>query len=177
MNGIISIEVKTRRISYSLELRHNVTVVQGDSGSGKSVLCDLISRKANRQGSRIDLITTRGYPCRHLTNEMCNDGLLGQLHNCIVFLDEDCDYIYSDEFAHRLLGSTNYFVLITRHVGRLSKLSFHVNALCKMVLRDGVNYLVRQHALADDKTFMCGDNFSPKDITTNPTTSSTSFFP
>lgn len=166
MNGIVQISVHTRRVAYELELRHNITVIQGDSGSGKSVLCDLISRKSNRQGSAITLAVTNNYACRHLTNEMCEDGALTRIKNSIVFLDEDCDFIYSNDFAQQILGSSNYFVLITRHIKRLSKLSIHVNALGKLVYLDGVNYLQTEHHLAGDKTYLCGDVFTPDEIVT-----------
>lgn len=176
MNGIVQISVHTRRVAYELELRHNITVIQGDSGSGKSVLCDLISRKSNRQGSAITLAVTNNYACRHLTNEMCEDGALTRIKNSIVFLDEDCDFIYSNDFAQQILGSSNYFVLITRHIKRLSKLSIHVNALGKLVYLDGVNYLQTEHHLAGDKTYLCGDVFTPDEIVTEDSNSGYKFF-
>lgn len=176
MNGIIQISVHTRRVAYELELRHNITVIQGDSGSGKSVLCDLVSRKSNRQGSAIALTVTNNYACRHLTNEMCEDGALSRIKNSIVFLDEDCDFIYSNDFAQQILGSSNYFVLITRHIKRLSKLSIHVNALCKLVYLDGINHLEIEHHLAEDKTYLCGDIFAPDKIITEDSNSGYKFF-
>lgn len=176
MNGIVQISVHTRRVAYELELRHNITVIQGDSGSGKSVLCDLISRKSNRQGSAITLAVTNNYACRHLTNEMCEDGALTRIKNSIVFLDEDCDFIYSNDFAQQILGLSNYFVLITRHIKRLSKLSIHVNALCRLVYLDGVNYLQTEHHLAGDKTYLCGDVFTPDEIVTEDSNSGYKFF-
>lgn len=176
MNGIVQISVRTRRVAYELELRHNITVIQGDSGSGKSVLCDLISRKSNRQGSVITLAVTKNYACRHLTNEMCEDGALTRIKNSIVFLDEDCDFIYSNDFAQQILGSSNYFVLITRHIKRLSKLSIHVNALCKLVYLNGINHLEIEYHLAEDKTYLCGDIFAPDELITEDSNSGYKFF-
>lgn len=176
MNGIVQISVRTRRAAYELELRHNITVIQGDSGTGKSVLCDLISRKSNRQGSAISLAVTNNYACRHLTNEMCEDGALTRIKNSIIFLDEDCDFIYSNDFAQQIAGSSNYFVLITRHIKRLSKLSIHVNALCKLVYLDGINHLETEHHLAEDKTYLCGDIFAPDEIITEDSSSGYKFF-
>ena len=176
MNGIIDISIKTRRVAYELRLYHNLTVIQGDSGSGKSILCDLISRKANREGSKIEMSVTNGYACRHLTNEMCYAGMLKALSNSVIFLDEDCDYMYSNEFADYLHSTSNYFVLITRHVKRLSKISIHVNALCLLEYVDGVNRLKTQHTLAEDKTLFCGDIFYPSKIVTEDSDSGYRFF-
>ena len=42
MRGRYQIVVKTRKIQYSFWINRNITIIQGDSARGKTVLVDLI---------------------------------------------------------------------------------------------------------------------------------------
>ncbi len=43
MKGSINILISTKRLRYELELRRNITIIQGDSASGKTTMIQIIS--------------------------------------------------------------------------------------------------------------------------------------
>ena len=43
MNGKHTVKINDQRVRYSFELVRNITVVQGNSGTGKTTLFDMVS--------------------------------------------------------------------------------------------------------------------------------------
>ncbi len=43
MKGNIRVLVSTKRLRYELNLRRNITIIQGDSASGKTTMIQIIS--------------------------------------------------------------------------------------------------------------------------------------
>ncbi|WP_302135850.1 hypothetical protein [Schaedlerella sp.] len=50
MKGAYRVIVETRKVKYDFRIKRNITIFTGDSGSGKTVLIDLI-REYRRFGS------------------------------------------------------------------------------------------------------------------------------
>lgn len=112
MVGIYDIEVYNNKIHYYLTVKRNLTVVRGDSASGKTELVRLISEhEANGNSSGITLKCDK--KCTVLTNvdwEM----RLALLSQAIIFIDETASFLRTKSFAEHVRGSDNYFVIITR---------------------------------------------------------------
>ena len=112
MTGQYEIEVYNNRVHYSLTIRRNITIIQGDSATGKTALINLISQyEANGASSGITLICEKS--CVNLSGSNWQ-AYLSTLHDCIVFVDEGAPFIRSREFASAIKGSDNYYVLIYR---------------------------------------------------------------
>lgn len=45
----LQLKIKTTSVVYDLELERRVTVIRGLSGTGKTLLCDLVRRSVNYQ--------------------------------------------------------------------------------------------------------------------------------
>ncbi len=113
MNGKHSVKVSDRRVRYIFELVRNITVVQGNSGTGKTTLFDMISaytRLKERSGVRIDC----DMPCVALHADSDWQVRLENIHDSIVFIDEDADYISTHDFASAVRHTDNYYVIFCR---------------------------------------------------------------
>ena len=106
------IVVETERLKYEFDIRRNITVIQGDSATGKTTLVQLLetySRYGKDSGVRLqsDVPVFGG-------DTSLWKVAMETYQNSIVFIDEDYSFIYSKEFADVIQGTSNYYVLITR---------------------------------------------------------------
>lgn len=113
MNGKHTVKINDRRVRYSFELARNITMVQGDSGTGKTTLFDMISaytRLKDRSGVQIAC----DKPCIALYAVSEWEAQLRSIHDSIVFIDEDAEYISSHAFASAIRHTDNYYVIFCR---------------------------------------------------------------
>lgn len=112
MKGKYHIVVQNNKLRYELEIRRNITIVRGDSATGKTKLISLLEQAADLgDGSGVEVLCER--PCRTLGGRDWNL-VLPNLHGQILFLDEENSFVKSQEFAAAVKASDNYFVIITR---------------------------------------------------------------
>lgn len=100
-------------MSYSFTLNRNITLVQGDSGTGKTTLFDMIAAYA-RLGEKSGVHIQCDVPCIALRADSAWENVLGNTSASIVFIDEDADYVCTERFAARVKASDNYYVLFSR---------------------------------------------------------------
>ena len=112
MKGKYRVVVQNNRLHYEFEIRRNITIIQGDSATGKTTLINMLRQAENLgRSSGVDVVCE--VPCRVL--EGANWKLLLQnMHGNIIFTDEENAFINTEEFAAEVRNSDNYFVLITR---------------------------------------------------------------
>jgi predicted ATPase len=112
MKGKHRIVVKNNRLHYEFEIKRNITIIQGDSATGKTTLINMLRQAENLgESSGIDLISD--VPCRILEGNNWKIILENSSGN-IFFIDEENSFINTEEFASMVKESDNYFVLITR---------------------------------------------------------------
>lgn len=112
MKGKHHIIVQNKRLRYELDIRRNITIIRGDSATGKTMLLTLLQQAATLgESSGVEVICDR--PCRTLGGADWNL-VLPRLHDQILFLDEENKFIKSKEFAEAVKASSNYFVIVTR---------------------------------------------------------------
>lgn len=113
MTGTKTIDIKTMRYSYHLELTRKITLLRGDSGTGKTTLVTDISNAGLGDRLQIhsenELITFK--PTESLSRILST---ISSTDTAICIFDEDCDFLTSKEFADAVNTSGNYFLLITR---------------------------------------------------------------
>ena len=57
MKGKHRVIVSTKRLKYDFEIRRNITIIQGDSATGKTTLVDMIREAVNNpSGASVDLV-------------------------------------------------------------------------------------------------------------------------
>lgn len=112
MKGKYHIVVQNNKLRYELDIRRNITIIRGDSATGKTMLIKLLEQAAAfGEGSGIEVICER--PCRTLRGNDWNI-VLPNIHEQIIFLDEENKFVRSQEFASAVKASDNYFVIVTR---------------------------------------------------------------
>ncbi len=112
MKGKHKVIVQNNRLHYEFEIKRNITIIQGDSATGKTTLIEML-RQAYEFGPSSGVDVVCDVPCRPLEGrdwKVILDGLSGY----IIFIDEENCFINTEEFAAAVKGSDNYYVLITR---------------------------------------------------------------
>lgn len=112
MKGRIDIRVSNNRARFRFTLNRNITVVRGDSGTGKSTLYDMIA-EYTRLGEASGVQVTSPCPCVALM-DMDWRNQLGHTKGSVVFIDEGADYLASRDFAAAIQKTDNYYVIFNR---------------------------------------------------------------
>lgn len=112
MKGTHRIVIQNKRIRYAFEIRRNITIIRGDSATGKTTLVDMIGEYyENGAASGIELQCDKTCVVLGGRNWRLQ---LEALRDSIVFIDEGNNFISSKEFAQAAQKSDNYYVIVTR---------------------------------------------------------------
>ena len=113
MKGQYQIIVESPRLKYEFTIRRNITIIQGDSATGKTTLIDLIN--AYKRGTGTPIRIESSVNCAVFSGgESEWKSFISSLSDSIVFFDEGYSFIRSEEFAAAIRETGNYYVLITR---------------------------------------------------------------
>ena len=113
MNGKHTVKINDQRVRYSFELVRNITVVQGNSGTGKTTLFDMVSAYTRlKERSGVQIVCDKA--CVALYAGLDWLARLSIIHDSIVFIDEDAEYITSHAFASAIRHTDNYYVIFSR---------------------------------------------------------------
>lgn len=112
MRGKIKIYVKNRHITFSFTLERNITVITGDSGTGKTKLINMV-RDYSELGKSSGVTLRCDKTCIVLEGRNWEQ-ILNDTHNSVVFVEESTRFLTSQAFAQTMKKSDNYYVLVTR---------------------------------------------------------------
>ena len=112
MKGKYKVIVRNNKLHYEFEIKRNITIIQGNSATGKTTLINMLRQAENLgESSGVDVLSN--VPCRILEGVSWKL-ILQNTAGTIFFIDEENAFINTEEFASEVRGSDNYFVLITR---------------------------------------------------------------
>ena len=104
MTGKYDIEIYNKRVHYHLTVKRNITVIQGDSATGKTELLRMISDYENNGiSSGITQICEKR--CVVMENASWKERL-ATLQQCIIFIDEGAPFLRSKEFTRMVKAVT-----------------------------------------------------------------------
>lgn len=128
MIGRHHIKVSNQKVQFSFDLVRNITVIRGDSATGKTTLIGMLA-DYETLGKQSGVTVKCDKPCRVLTG---NDWeiRLENIKDSIVFIDEGNKFIKSEDFARAVRNSDNYYVLVTRE--NLYTLPYSVEEIYEM---------------------------------------------
>ncbi len=125
MKGRHRVLIQNKKIQFDFEVVRNITVIRGDSATGKTTLIDMLSQyEQDKTHSGISLSCDKA--CTVLTGLRWEENL-SMIHDSIVFIDENDRFITSNDFARAIQNSDNYYVIITRD--NLSNLPYSVEEI------------------------------------------------
>lgn len=115
MKGMHKFIVSNRFVKYDFTIKRNITVIQGDSATGKTVLLNMLeSYSMDPENSGVEVLCDvpvfvyRSVGTAHWRNILkINEG-------SIVFIDEYYDFVTTNEFSEYVEHSDSYFVIVTR---------------------------------------------------------------
>ena len=112
MKGKYEVVVKSRRVQYKFSVIRNITILRGDSATGKTTLIDMIAAyQENGEASGVTVICKK--QCTVLTGIRWQENL-SLIHDSIVFIDEGDKFVASEDFAKAIKNTDNYYVIATR---------------------------------------------------------------
>lgn len=112
MRGTHQVIVRNSRVQFKFEVSRNITIIRGDSATGKTTLIGMIA-DYERNGAASGIELSCDVPCVVLEGPgwMRN---LSFIHGSIVFVDEGNTFTSSHDFARAVRDSDNYYVIATR---------------------------------------------------------------
>lgn len=129
MKGSINVTVKSKKVQFSFTLNRNITIIRGNSATGKTTLVEMI-RQYSLQGAASGVQVICEKECIALEGSIRDLANVVEIPERIVFLDESTPYLKSDEFARIIEQSDNYFVLVTREA--LNNLPYSVKEIYRI---------------------------------------------
>ena len=112
MKGKYSVVVGNNVLQYKFEIKRNITIIKGDSATGKTTLIDMV-REYFENGEQSGVSLQCDKTCIVLEGHQWKV-LLENIHDSIVFIDEGNLFITTDEFSSAVKKSDNYYVIVTR---------------------------------------------------------------
>lgn len=112
MKGCYEVVVANAKVRYEFLVRRNITIIKGDSATGKTTLVEMIREYYEAgEDSGIELRCSKN--CRTLAGRDWKRILEG-IRESIVFIDEDNAFLPTKEFSEAIRDSDNYYVIVTR---------------------------------------------------------------
>ena len=112
MVGAYRVIVQNKKIKFDFEIRRNITILRGDSATGKTTLVEMI-QEYEELGSDSGITLQCERNCAVLSGRQWEKQLAG-LSQSIVFVDEGNVFTASKEFAAAIQKTDNYYVIVTR---------------------------------------------------------------
>ena len=128
MKGSYKIKVHDHRVTFELKIERNITVICGDSATGKTTLVNSI-RSYEEEGENSGVTIESQKECRVLSGKDWEERLQ-KIHDSFVFIDEGSRFVVTKEFARAIKESDNYYIFITRE--NLYELPYSVTSVLEM---------------------------------------------
>ena len=113
MKGSRHIRISNRKLTYEFTIRRNLTIIRGDSATGKTTLIGMI-REFNLQGEDSGVQVSSSSPCVVVEGQNWEKQLRELDEDSVVFIDEGNRFVSSRRFAEVARASSNYYVIVTR---------------------------------------------------------------
>jgi hypothetical protein len=127
MKGSYHFRVKSKKTLFDFEIRRNITVIKGDSATGKTTLLHMLYeylRVGKESGYSVSTNASYYVYLRQEVGRDWKDALL-PLENTIIFIEENNDFVFTEAFAAFVKNSGNYFVVVNRSPLKMLPYSIH----------------------------------------------------
>lgn len=124
MVGAYNVIVENKYLKYEFVIRRNITIVRGNSATGKTTLIEMIREFNQDEKSGINISCEK--QCVVLEGRNWLEDLR-RMDDSIVFIDENSRFTNSYDFASAIKGTNNYYVIVTRE--KLSNLPYSIEEI------------------------------------------------
>ena len=127
MKGSYWFRAKSKKVLFEFSIRRNITVIKGDSATGKTTLLHILYEYLRIGKQSGYSVSTNAAYYVYIRDEVGRDwkDALYSLKNTIIFIEENNNFIFTREFASFVKESGNYFVLVTRAPLKMLPYSIH----------------------------------------------------
>lgn len=131
MKGKYTVIISNNRLRYELVLERQVTIIKGNSGTGKSTLVNWVSTLVLEDRDT-------GYHCNMrdklavIQNRSKFAEEFKENHGKIYFIDEMVNLVFTKEFAEAVQGSDNYYVIVTRTGKGVGYLTYSIDSVYEL---------------------------------------------
>lgn len=135
MKGEYKLIVSNNKIKYNLSFKRGITIIKGESATGKTELMRLI-QMYQRNGASSGVKVDCDVPCQAIWRSLEDAiSVIRSAKNEILFFDETDRFVLTQEFASVVKGCDCYIVIINRET--LDNLAYSVREIKKLVCRKG----------------------------------------
>lgn len=127
MKGSYWFKAKSKKVLFEFSIRRNITVIKGDSATGKTTLLHMLYEYLRTGKQSGYSVATNAEYYVYLRHEVGRDwtDVLYPLKNTVIFIEENNDFVFTKKFAAFVKESGNYFVLVTRSPLKMLPYSIH----------------------------------------------------
>lgn len=132
MNGVKTFEItvkknsgKNKDLFFKFDLKRNITILQGDSATGKTTLLTILDESLKRKGNPFIIVNTNADYYVHIDGDW--ERSFKDLTNHVIFIEESNDFVFTHDFARFVRDSGNYFVIVNREP--LYSLTYSINEI------------------------------------------------
>lgn len=127
MKGSYDFKVKSKRVVFAFSIRRNITVIKGDSATGKTTLLHMLYEYLRTGRESGDTVFTNTDYYVYLRHEVGRDwkDAFAALDHTVIFIEENNEFVFSEEFAEFVKNSGNYFVIVSRSPLKMLPYSIH----------------------------------------------------
>lgn len=129
MQNNISVHISSKLAVYDFVLHRRVTLVQGESGKGKTLLRDLVAASSRTPEIKISSTVPLIVPPESKTGDVT--AWLKSLPECVIIVDEDSIWINSTEFYDAALNCNIWLLVVTRKIDSI-KASYSVQEIYEL---------------------------------------------
>ena len=127
MKGSYWFKAKSKKVLFEFSIRRNITVIKGDSATGKTTLLHILYEYLRIGKQSGYSVSTNASYYVYIRDEVGRDwkDALYPLKNTVIFIEENNEFVFAEEFAAFVKNSGNYFVLVTRAPLKMLPYSIH----------------------------------------------------
>lgn len=124
MIGIHRVIVSNKYLKYEFSVKRNITVIKGNSATGKTTLLEMLREYNEEEDSGITVQCDK--KCVVLYGKDW-ERKLQDITDSIVFIDESGRFTKSSDFASAIQNTNNYYVIVSRE--KLSALPYSIQEI------------------------------------------------
>ena len=127
MKGSYWFRAKSKKVLFEFSIRRNITVIKGDSATGKTTLLRILYEYLRMGKQSGYAVSTNVSYYAYIRDEVGRDwkDALYPLKNTVIFIEENNEFVFTKEFASFVKKSGNYFVFVTRAPLKMLPYSIH----------------------------------------------------